>query len=267
MEPSGFLFSVRVGGDGMDRSNAMNDDTPDWAAATLAIRTGHRRTAECEHSEPIFATSSYVFGSAAEAAARFSGDSPGNIYSRFTNPTVRAFEERLAALEGGEACVATASGMSAILTTCMGLLQHGDHIVSSRSIFGSTTILFNKVPRAFRHRDRLRDPERPGRLAAQDQAEHPDAVRRDAVEPADRAGRYPRAGGPGPRQRLRAGGRQLFLYPGTAAPAGTGCGHRRALRDQVPSTARAGRSAAPWSATASGSARTSTACCAPRVRR
>ncbi|MCP5306827.1 MAG: O-succinylhomoserine sulfhydrylase [Chromatiaceae bacterium] len=122
----------------------MNDDTPDWAAATLAIRTGHRRTAEGEHSEPIFATSSYVFGSAAEAAARFSGDSPGNIYSRFTNPTVRAFEERLAALEGGEACVATASGMSAILTTCMGLLQHGDHIVSSRSIFGSTTILFNK---------------------------------------------------------------------------------------------------------------------------
>ena len=122
----------------------MNDDTPDWAAATLAIRTGHRRTAEGEHSEPIFATSSYVFGSAAEAAARFSGDSPGNIYSRFTNPTVRAFEERLAALEGGEACVATASGMSAILTTCMGLLPHGDHIVSSRSIFGSTTILFNK---------------------------------------------------------------------------------------------------------------------------
>ena len=116
----------------------------DWGLATQAIRTGHRRTAEGEHSEPIFATSSYIFGSAAEAAARFAGDSPGNIYSRFTNPTVECFEQRLAAMEGGEACVATASGMSAILATCIGLLKAGDHILSSRSIFGSTTILFNK---------------------------------------------------------------------------------------------------------------------------
>jgi O-succinylhomoserine sulfhydrylase len=119
-------------------------DTQDPRFATLAIRTGHHRTAEQEHSEPIFATSSYVFKSAAEAAARFGGEAAGNIYSRFTNPTVAAFEERLAALEGGEACVATASGMSAILATCMGLLQAGDHLVSSRSIFGSTTVLFNK---------------------------------------------------------------------------------------------------------------------------
>jgi len=94
--------------------------------ATRAIRTGHVRTAEGEHCEPIFATSSFVFESAAEAAARFSGEQPGNIYSRFTNPTVRAFEQRLAAMEGGEACVATASGMAAILATCMGLLQAGD---------------------------------------------------------------------------------------------------------------------------------------------
>ncbi len=119
-------------------------DTPDSHFATLAIRTGHHRTAEQEHSEPIFATSSYVFASAAEAAARFAGDAAGNIYSRFTNPTVAAFEERLAALEGGEACVATASGMSAILAMCLGLLQAGDHLVSSRSIFGSTTVLFNR---------------------------------------------------------------------------------------------------------------------------
>ena len=122
----------------------MSDDDQEWALETLGIRTGHHRTNEGEHSEPIFATSSFVFSSAAEAAARFSGDSAGNIYSRFTNPTVRAFEERLAAMEGGESCVATASGMSAILSTCMGLLQQGDHIVSSRSIFGSTTMLFNK---------------------------------------------------------------------------------------------------------------------------
>lgn len=109
---------------------------------TLAIRAGQTRTAEGEHSEPVFTTSSYVFASAAEAAARFSGDQPGNIYSRFTNPTVRTFEQRLAALEGAESCVATASGMSAILATCLGLLRAGDHIVSSRSIFGSTTLLF-----------------------------------------------------------------------------------------------------------------------------
>ncbi len=116
----------------------------DPAFATRAVRIGHHRTAEGEHSEPIFATSSFVFQSAAEAAARFGGESAGNIYSRFTNPTVRAFEERLAALEGGEACVATASGMAAILAVCMGLLQAGDHIVASRSLFGSTTMLFNK---------------------------------------------------------------------------------------------------------------------------
>ncbi len=119
-----------------------NEDELDFA--TRAIRTGHHRTLEGEHGEPIFPTSSFVFGSAAEAAARFSGDEPGNIYSRFTNPTVRNFEQRLATLEGGESCVATASGMAAILATCMGLLEVGDHIVSSRSIFGSTTMLFNK---------------------------------------------------------------------------------------------------------------------------
>jgi O-succinylhomoserine sulfhydrylase len=109
---------------------------------TLAVRAGQHRTAESEHAEAIFPTSSYVFESAAAAAARFSGEQPGNIYSRFTNPTVRCFEERLAALEGGECCVATASGMSAIYATCAGLLQSGDQIVSSRSIFGSTTLLF-----------------------------------------------------------------------------------------------------------------------------
>jgi len=109
---------------------------------TLAVRAGQVRSSEGEHSEAIFTTSSYVFDSAAAAAARFAGDEPGNIYSRFTNPTVRTFEERLAALEGAEACVATSSGMAAILSTCPGLLKSGDHIVSSRSVFGSTTVLF-----------------------------------------------------------------------------------------------------------------------------
>jgi len=112
---------------------------------TCAVRTGQVRGPEGEHSEPIFATSSFVFRNAAEAAARFKGEVAGNIYSRFTNPTVRAFEERLAALEGGERCIATASGMSAILSTCMGLLKAGDHIVSARGIFGTSVMLFNNV--------------------------------------------------------------------------------------------------------------------------
>ncbi len=109
---------------------------------TLAVRTGHRRTGENEHGEPIFTTSSFVFDNAAQAAARFAGDEPGNIYSRFTNPTVQNFEQRLAALEGGECCVATASGMAAITVICIALLEAGDHLISSRSIFGTTTKLF-----------------------------------------------------------------------------------------------------------------------------
>ncbi|MEE8261587.1 MAG: O-succinylhomoserine sulfhydrylase [Gammaproteobacteria bacterium] len=112
---------------------------------TRAVRAGQVRTLEGEQSEPIFASSSFVFKNAAQAAARFAGEEPGNIYSRFTNPTVRTFEERLAALEGGERCVATASGMGAILSTCMGLLGAGDHIVSSRSIFGTTVSLLNAI--------------------------------------------------------------------------------------------------------------------------
>ena len=112
--------------------------------ATLAVRAGQVRTHEGEHAEPIFTTSSYVFGSAAEAAARFDESAKGNIYSRFTNPTVRCFEERLAALEGAAACVATGSGMAAILATCMALLKSGDHIVCSDSVFGSTIALINR---------------------------------------------------------------------------------------------------------------------------
>jgi O-succinylhomoserine sulfhydrylase len=115
----------------------------EYGFETRAVRAGQQRTAEGEHSEAIFPTSSYVFGSAAEAAARFSGEQPGNIYSRFTNPTVRTFEQRLASLEGGACCVATSSGMAAILATCAGLLKAGDHIVSSRSIFGTTSVLFS----------------------------------------------------------------------------------------------------------------------------
>jgi O-succinylhomoserine sulfhydrylase len=130
-----------------DKKNKL--DTSAFDFATRAVRAGQVRTHENEHSEPIFPTSSYVFSSAAEAAARFSGEIPGNIYSRFTNPTVRTFEDRLASLEGAECCVATASGMSAITATIFGLLKSGDHIVSSRSIFGTTTVLLTNIVAKF----------------------------------------------------------------------------------------------------------------------
>ncbi|HEY9193517.1 MAG TPA: O-succinylhomoserine sulfhydrylase [Methyloversatilis sp.] len=112
---------------------------------TLAVRAGIERSQFGEHGEAMFLTSSFVFGSAAEAAARFSGAQPGNVYARFTNPTVTMMQDRLAALEGAEACVATSSGMSAILSMAMALLKSGDHIIASRSIFGSTQQLFNNV--------------------------------------------------------------------------------------------------------------------------
>ena len=125
------------------------EDWDELGFDTLAVRAGQVRTSEGEQSEPIFPTSSFTFESAAQAAARFGGTEPGNIYSRFTNPTVRTFEQRLAALEGGESCVATSSGMAAILSTCMGLLKAGDHIISSRAIFGTTTVLFNNFMAKF----------------------------------------------------------------------------------------------------------------------
>ena len=127
----------------------MSFDFDEYGFDTLAVRGGQQRTGESEQSEPIFPTSSYVFGSAAEAAARFSGAEPGNIYSRFTNPTVRTFEQRLAAMEGGECCVATSSGMAAILSTFMALLKSGDHIVSSRAIFGTTSVLMTNFMAKF----------------------------------------------------------------------------------------------------------------------
>lgn len=116
---------------------------------TQAIRAGRLKTDLGSHGEPIFATSSFVFDSAAQAAARFSGDEPGNIYSRFSNPTVSAFEEKLAIMEGGEQCVATASGMAAIMATALALLEQGDHIVCSRSVFGTTTVLHEKYLKKF----------------------------------------------------------------------------------------------------------------------
>ena len=123
----------------------MYDFAEPLSIETLAIRAGQRRTAESEHSDPIFATSSFVFDNAADAAAKFSGATEGNVYSRFTNPTVRGFEDRLAAMEGGRFAIATASGMSAILCLALSVLKAGDRVAVSENVFGSTVSLFTKT--------------------------------------------------------------------------------------------------------------------------
>ncbi len=129
---------------GFEREDRIQFDLTEAELATMAVRAGQTRTMEGEHSDAIFPSSSFVYSTAREAAARFSGDEEGNIYSRFTNPTVNAFEKRIAALEGAERAVATASGMAAILSIGLSLLQNGDHVVCSRSVFGSTVSLFEK---------------------------------------------------------------------------------------------------------------------------
>ena len=116
----------------------------EWGLATQAIRTGGLRSSHGEHSESLYLTSSYVFDSAEQAAARFAGSETGNVYSRYTNPTVAVFEARIAAMEAAEMAVATASGMAAILSVCMAFLKSGDHVLCSRNVFGTTTALFNR---------------------------------------------------------------------------------------------------------------------------
>lgn len=142
-----------------------HESKPELGPATLACHAGAEFGAERENSPPIYATSSFCFDSAAQAAACFSGEQPGNIYSRFTNPTVRAFEERLAALEGGEACLGTASGMSAILTVALGLLAGGEHLLCSRSVFGTTVSLFTLLAK-FGIETTFIDPVEPSAWAA-----------------------------------------------------------------------------------------------------
>ncbi|WP_298910593.1 O-succinylhomoserine sulfhydrylase [uncultured Psychrobacter sp.] len=130
------------------RSDALNLEL-DYGMQTIAVRAGQHRTDEGEHSEAIFTTSSYVYESAADAAAHFNGDKSGNVYSRHTNPSVRTFERRLAALENGERAVATASGMGAILTMCLAYLKAGDHLLAANQLFGSSIGLFNNYMAKF----------------------------------------------------------------------------------------------------------------------
>jgi O-succinylhomoserine sulfhydrylase len=142
-----FFSGCRERGAQRDRDNAMRWD--ELELETLAVRAGTHRSQFNEHSEALYLTSSFVFKDAAEAAARFSGEDPGMVYSRYTNPTVSALQERLAALEGAECCIATSSGMSAILGCVMALMKAGTHIVSSRSIFGATVQLFGNMMQRF----------------------------------------------------------------------------------------------------------------------
>ena len=137
-----------------------------WDFETRAVRAGTRRTEFGEHAEALFLTSSFVFDSAAQAAERFANSADRFVYSRFSNPTVTMFQDRLAALEGAEACVATSSGMSAIFTACLGLVNAGDHIVASRSIFGATVQLFNTILARFGVETTYVDPTDPGAWAA-----------------------------------------------------------------------------------------------------
>lgn len=130
------------------RSDALNLNL-DYGMQTIAVRAGQHRTDEGEHSEAIFTTSSYVYTSAADAAAHFNGEKTGNVYSRHTNPSVRTFERRLAALENGERAVATASGMGAILTMCLAYLKAGDHLLAANQLFGSSIGLFNNYMAKF----------------------------------------------------------------------------------------------------------------------
>ncbi len=112
---------------------------------TRAVRAGTERSQFNEHSEALFLTSSFMFDNAAQAAARFSGAEAGNVYSRFTNPTVTMFQQRLASLEGAEDCLATSSGMAAIMATCLGVLHAGDHVICAANVFGATIQLFSSV--------------------------------------------------------------------------------------------------------------------------
>ena len=174
----------------------------DYELATKGVRAGQARTEFQEHSEALFLTSSFVFKNAKQAAARFAGEDEGMVYTRYTNPTVSMFQDRLAALEGAESCVGTASGMAAILATAMVHLKSGDHVVCSNAVFGATIQLFNTILVALRHRDHLclADPDR--RVARAPSGKTPSSSfsrRRPIRSPRSRTSR------PWPRWRKKAG--------------------------------------------------------------
>lgn len=142
-------------------TDTPEDPSEHWGFATQGIRSAEHRSGEMEHSPAIYLTSSFVFNNAAEAARVFAGEQAGNVYGRFTNPTVQAFEQRLARMEGGDACVATASGMVAILSLIMATMKAGDHLLASSGLFGATINLFNNYVVKFGVEVSYADPTRP----------------------------------------------------------------------------------------------------------
>ncbi len=213
-----------------DRDNLTGDGG--WGFDTRAVRAGFERTEYGEHSEPMFLTSSFVHKSAKHAADKFANEAPGFIYSRFGNPTIQTFQDRLAALEGADACLATASGMSAIMSVLISLTRAGDHAVSSQGVFGTTIQLFglfakygvdtSYVP--------LSDPEQ-WRAAIRPNTRffYLETPSNPLTEVADVAGDRRHCAS----ARHHAGGGQLFLHAGAAAPVGVGCRYRRSLGDQI----------------------------------
>lgn len=138
-------MSKQADNSGANNSSPQALKPEDWGIETQSVRSGNMRSEFGEHSEAMYLTSSFVFESAAQAAARFAGTEEGNVYARFTNPSVQMFEQRLAVLENTEYCLATSSGMAAITTACMGLMNAGDHLIASKSLFGATVQLFVNI--------------------------------------------------------------------------------------------------------------------------
>jgi O-succinylhomoserine sulfhydrylase len=198
---------------------------------TQAVRAGIHRSEFNEHSEALYLTSSFVFRNAAQAAARFANEEPGYVYSRFSNPTVTTFQERLAALEGGAACIATASGMSAILACVMGLLKGGDHILSSSSIFGATVQLFGTVLAKFGIETTFVDGADP---AAWRRAVRPTTRLLFLETPSNPLTEVADIAALAEWRTARCRGRQLLLQARAAAAARARRRPRDPFRDQVP---------------------------------
>ena len=221
---------------------------------TVAVREGQHRSAEGEHNDPLFLTSSFAFESAEQAAARFAETEPGNVYSRFTNPTVRTFEERLAALEGGTRCVAAASGMGAILTLGLAVLKAGDHVVVSRNVFGSTISLFNNIFARFGVSATYVDLVD---LAQWRGAMRPDTRMLLLESPSNPLGELvdiEEVAGPRARRRRLAGGGQRRVHPALQRPLALGADRGGALGHQVPGRVRAAAWAVRSSPARTGSA-------------
>ena len=190
------------------------DESSDFE--TRAVRAGTERSQFNEHSEALFLTSSFVFDNAAQAAARFSGAEAGNVYSRFTNPTVTMFEQRLASLEGAEDCLATASGMAAIMATCLATLRAGDHVICAANVFGATIQLFSNVLSRFGIAVTYVDATDIASVACGRHCEHASALLRNAVESANGARRSDSVRSVWASDRRALGRGQLLLHAGVA---------------------------------------------------